>query len=571
MAAASSVEEVVQPRHPRLLSLLPLAALLAACATPVSGASRADFGDAATADAGHPAAERPDAGLADAGLADAGLADAGPADAGPASPSDSGARPEDASTGACMFNGETISNGASVTAFRAPSVPNGATCVEQLRTCRDGVLSGSYPCATCSVASAAPCMAPWGETLPDGASVTAYLGSSVGAGQTCVSETRMCVDGTLSGSYAYASCASPADTTLAEPAMNAPECSTDGASVTLSWTPVSGAAVYPVRVDEPGRDCGGNASGPGNLGCTMGVEYVNGNPGTHTATTVTVSITPGVTYQWWVHAYNDTAGWSTYTKQSFSCPAPGSAVDVFLIAGQSNAVGWDGSASGSPRVSAGKVLQYHAGALSDGNDPVGNANGGSAWPAFGNAYYSMTGHTVVLVPAAVPGTGQVAASDTGAGNWSASGTLFADSVSKLDTALSALRSAGHVPTFGGVLWDQGENDAVAIHAGTITSADYTGGLTSMIARYRAHYGASMPLFIFQTGTSPSLPDSGFAAVRAAQADVATGDPYACIVFTGASSFASRGMMVDAYHYTQAGYNEMGSTGAAGLVASGLAP
>jgi len=45
-----------------------------------------------------------------------------------------------------------------------------------------------------------------GQTIAGGLSVAAYQASSVAAGQTCVSQPRMCENGSLSGSYQYASC-----------------------------------------------------------------------------------------------------------------------------------------------------------------------------------------------------------------------------------------------------------------------------------------------------------------------------------------------------------------------------
>jgi len=47
------------------------------------------------------------------------------------------------------------------------------------------------------------CALPWGGTLTEGASVTAYLAASSGA---CTSQVRTCTNGTLSGTYQYQSC-----------------------------------------------------------------------------------------------------------------------------------------------------------------------------------------------------------------------------------------------------------------------------------------------------------------------------------------------------------------------------
>src|SRR5262249_30947473 len=51
----------------------------------------------------------------------------------------------------CTFDGQTIASGASVTAYQSASVPAGSSCVAQTRTCSDGTLSGSYGFASCSV------------------------------------------------------------------------------------------------------------------------------------------------------------------------------------------------------------------------------------------------------------------------------------------------------------------------------------------------------------------------------------------------------------------------------------
>lgn len=51
----------------------------------------------------------------------------------------------------CTFNGKTVANGSSVTAYLASSVPSGQTCKSQARTCSNGTLSGTYAYASCSV------------------------------------------------------------------------------------------------------------------------------------------------------------------------------------------------------------------------------------------------------------------------------------------------------------------------------------------------------------------------------------------------------------------------------------
>ena len=50
------------------------------------------------------------------------------------------------------------------------------------------------------------CTRPWGGTVANGASITAYQASSVACGSACASQTRVCNNGTLSGSYTNQSC-----------------------------------------------------------------------------------------------------------------------------------------------------------------------------------------------------------------------------------------------------------------------------------------------------------------------------------------------------------------------------
>jgi hypothetical protein len=51
----------------------------------------------------------------------------------------------------CTFNGKTIANGSSVTAYLASSVSSGQSCSSQARACSNGTLSGTYAYASCSV------------------------------------------------------------------------------------------------------------------------------------------------------------------------------------------------------------------------------------------------------------------------------------------------------------------------------------------------------------------------------------------------------------------------------------
>lgn len=56
----------------------------------------------------------------------------------------------------CSFNNQTIAHGQSVTAYLTPSVSYGSSCVSETRVCANGNLGGSFMFTSCSVSSAAP-------------------------------------------------------------------------------------------------------------------------------------------------------------------------------------------------------------------------------------------------------------------------------------------------------------------------------------------------------------------------------------------------------------------------------
>ena len=246
-------------------------------------------------------------------------------------------------------------------------------------------------------------------------------------------------------------------------------------------------------------------------------------------------------------------------------------IDVFLIAGQSNAEGYDNTTSG-PTTTPGTAYQYYSsirsvpqdtftniitnGVISPANDPVGNASTGSAWPQFAITYYNMTGHKVAFVPAAVGATSLIASDPNTWGNWSPTGKLFGNSVADANAAMAAFQAAGYNPHFVGVLWDQGESDA---HTGN--GPAYESALQTLIANYGAQFGANIPFYIFRTGTVVGANDEPYAEIRNAQEAAATANPNTFVVFRNAVDFPARGLMGLSGHYSQAGYNEMGNIGA----------
>ena len=58
--------------------------------------------------------------------------------------------PQTTDHASCTFNNQIIPDGQSVTAYRAPTVPVGNQCVSQTRICHNGTLDGMYQYATCT-------------------------------------------------------------------------------------------------------------------------------------------------------------------------------------------------------------------------------------------------------------------------------------------------------------------------------------------------------------------------------------------------------------------------------------
>lgn len=252
-----------------------------------------------------------------------------------------------------------------------------------------------------------------------------------------------------------------------------------------------------------------------------------------------------------------------------SCVVPNQAIDVFLVIGDSNAVGLGTSAQSPTPPST--VLAYCAnGTIVTASDPTcsavataDNANTGSMWPALGIAY----GRRIGFVLTGVSGSTQAAAADlhAGAGNWqdTAPGSNYANSLTAINAALTAYAQAGYSPVFRGIIYVLGNNDAAQIDAAVITVSQYTAAYTAMAANYRgATIGGAaypkMPIFMPLIGTSTAASDVGYSQVRSAQLGISAADANTLVPFVDLASFNVRGLLSSGPHMTQAGYNQMGT-------------
>jgi hypothetical protein len=208
--------------------------------------------------------------------------------------------------------GGTIDNGQTTTAYNTTSVPFGNLCASEQRSCTLTTLGGTaaYQYGSCYTIAGAACSLPWGATVSHGNASTAYASSTVSyTTGACSSETRNCWNGSLSGTNTKESC-----TVLPAAACNLP----GGGSI------VHGAsAVAYKNVLEPY----GGACQPQTRSCNDGSlsgSYANDScsvqTGSPCASPLGGTIQPGNS----ITAWNTTAAYG-YACQSEtrSCSGPG--------------------------------------------------------------------------------------------------------------------------------------------------------------------------------------------------------------------------------------------------------
>ena len=105
----------------------------------------------------------------------------------------------------CTFSGNTVDHWESVTGYKSGTVPYWESCESETRTCINWTLSWSFQYWSCSVEPGASCTFNW-NTINHWSSVTWYRTSVVPYWQTCESETRTCINWILSWSFIYSSC-----------------------------------------------------------------------------------------------------------------------------------------------------------------------------------------------------------------------------------------------------------------------------------------------------------------------------------------------------------------------------
>ena len=108
---------------------------------------------------------------------------------------------------------------------------------------------------------------------------------------------------------------------------------------------------------------------------------------------------------------------------------------------------------------------------------------------------------------------------------------FRDAV---DSGIAALQAAGHATEIVGMLWHQGESDAIDGQHN-----NYQTNLTNFIADIRSHYGADLPFLIGETRLDDATLASQLIVINNAKIAIAAADPYAVHVPAADLNFQDR--------------------------------
>lgn len=246
------------------------------------------------------------------------------------------------------------------------------------------------------------------------------------------------------------------------------------------------------------------------------------------------------------------SGFSIQKIISDTLPESGDVYDMFIVYGQSNAVGYANNTSLYPTQTNSRALFFdHTDGqikqiIKDMPHSSGDVSTGHAWTSFANEYIKRTGRGVLIVPCAKGGT---AISDLSKG--SAAYTSMSAAVS---SAKSVAASSGVAIGKISALWHQGETDMTN---GTTRSA-YQTYLDALITNIRADFVVDK-FFILLVGNPQNRTEESWYAVKSAQEYLCQSYDYCVLASSSCGSYTvSNGLLRDGVHFTQNGYNVMGS-------------
>ena len=244
--------------------------------------------------------------------------------------------------------------------------------------------------------------------------------------------------------------------------------------------------------------------------------------------------------------------------------------DIFMIAGQSNAMGSDTDGSQAPSVPLGQGAAYtDRGFLRPMRDSTLQHMGrsgstGNCSAAFCNSWHSRTkGRVAAVVGAGASGCGIFISGPQG--NWGPNGTLVRQAAEKLRTAVSHVSTTTRGGVVRGIIWAGGEQDTGGLTSGALSVAEYKASLVSLRDRFRQQSGFPLlDLYIVSADRQTvSTDDVGYARLRQAQAEAAAENDGIYLVVPY-QDFVGQGKMGSQTHWNQIAQNEVGTIAASNI-------
>lgn len=234
--------------------------------------------------------------------------------------------------------------------------------------------------------------------------------------------------------------------------------------------------------------------------------------------------------------------------------------DVFLVYGQSNAFGTPSNSVGEIQYINEKAFMYDgANIVPLLNSAMPSQNGGvsigSAWAAFANEYISRTGRACVFVNCA-KGSQSITELSKGEAN-----TNYSGLVAWHNGVIAALTANNNTVGRVSIVFNQGEQDQVLATSHT----DYFNKVVQLWADIKADTTATK-FFLWTLGTSLSSPLPQGLPIKTAQRRFAESNDDVIIAYDSLGAFSDEnGLREGTLHYSQRGYNMMGTEGAKSVV------
>ncbi|HGN2269956.1 TPA: sialate O-acetylesterase [Proteus mirabilis] len=242
----------------------------------------------------------------------------------------------------------------------------------------------------------------------------------------------------------------------------------------------------------------------------------------------------------------------------------GDIFDVFVVYGQSNAVGYAQDTNGFPDVIDGAMFfDYKDNQIKKITKALpyssGNVSTGHAWATFANEYIRKTGRKVLIIPCAKGESSIVELSKP----LTPSNTVYDKMISSFNSAMIVANRDGISIGYKSILFHQGETDMTL---GT-KKQEYQNKLDQLIRDMRSDMGLDK-CFLYRVGCPQNRKEMSWYAMQTAQDYLCQSYDWMVMAYSGCGTFTiGNGLLREGVHYTQNGYNVMGHESASVIVDS----